>query len=87
MEINGRFQHYFTQRGLVRLQRELVSISNLVWLGKDGGAAFHIKKAHRPAKFERQLQWIEQMKHRHIVLAKAKMLETATELLRLDEQI
>ena len=55
--------------------------------GEQGWAAFHIEKPHRPAESEPQLERIEQMKHRYVVLAEAQVLKAASQQLGLDEQV
>src|SRR5262245_46788463 len=82
MKIHCRLQHDLAQRLEVGPQRLVVAVRDVVRLGKDRWPTLHVEEAHRPPKLEAQFQRVEQMKHRHVVLAKAQVLEALTKQLR-----
>src|SRR5579875_2744816 len=77
MIIDRRFQYDLAQRFFIGFSCPMITVGNLIRLGKDRRSPFHVEEPCRPAKVEAQLQRIEQVKNGHVVSAKAQMLEAA----------
>ena len=87
MVVDGRLQDDLAERVEVAAERLLVAVGDLVRLGEDRGAAFHVEEPHRPAEGEAQLPGVEQVEDRDVMLAEPQVLEAASEQLGLDEQV
>ena len=71
----------------VKLYGFVVAVGDIVGFGKDCSAAFHIEKSGRSFEFEAELLRIEQVKDRHIVLAKMQVLKALFQQRRFNKQV
>src|SRR5438874_11690448 len=77
MVIDSRLDNGLPQALEITAKCGVIAVGDVARVGEDGGAPFHIEKAHRPMECEFQLERVEQMERRQIVFAKTKMLERA----------
>ena len=82
--VDRRFEHVLLEGRLVIGQRSQVAVGDIVRVGEDRRAPFHVEEPHRPAKVEVNLLRIEQVEDGHVVPAKPQMLKTAAEQLGFD---
>ena len=56
-------------------------------IGEDGLAALHVHEPRGPVEIEVELLLVEQVEHRHVVLAETQVLDGGLQFLRRHEEI
>ena len=87
MIIDGRLQHDLAQVVEIAAERLVIAVGDLVGLGEERRPPSMSRNRMGRRKSKLELPRVEQMKHRHVVLAEPQVLEAAAEQLGLDEQV
>src|SRR5262249_15828848 len=77
--VDARFAHHLLQLLEVFAEGLVIALDDLVGLGEEGRASFHVEEPHGPPEVEAELLRVEQVEDRRVVLAEPQVLEAGAE--------
>ena len=69
------------------IESSVIFVFDEIWFGNNDIAIFKIDKTVRALEVEFDFLWVEEMKHRDIMLAKTEVLEGISKFLGIDKKV